>query len=257
MRILVKELDNIIFDLAFEREPIHIGSQPGCHLRLPDMRIDLVHAVLTPSEDGGWTIEHTAGAAKTWLNGHVLQGTKKIINGDQIKIEDFTLQVYLDLEEHADTDDAPTSGKSISAPDEYPLPAGSIVRSRREALSLSLAHLEHLSRFALKLGICKDVAGIMETVSAELLPLFLARAVWIGVRRQGRGPLKFIQGRDSNDNVYDLPKQYNSLLSRCVDRGAHVWIPLLGDDDTNSIIAASILSPKSPPLMAPIRSALT
>ncbi len=240
MRILVKEQGNIISDLVFEREPIHIGSEPGCNIYLPDMRVDLVHAVLSPSQDGGWVIEHKAGHAKTWVNGHVLQETGKICNGDQIAIEDYALNIYLDLDERKDPDAATPAGVIVEA--EFPLPQGTIVRSRRESLLLSPAQIDDLSRFALRLGTCSEISSIMEAVLAELLPRFVARAVWIGIRRQGRGQLQYVQGRDFNDNVFDLPKLYNSLLDRCVDRGASVWVPQFDDDDTSSIIAAPIVS---------------
>ncbi len=244
MRILVKELDNIIFDLAFEREPIHIGSQPGCSVCLPDMRIDLVHAVLSPSGERGWTIEHTAGEAKTWVNGHVLQHAQEVAHGDQITIEDYTLNIYLELlDDNLGKTRVPAEA-AVRDEQEFPLPAGTIVRSRRESLNLSPAQIDNLARFAHQLGACIDIAAMMETVLVDLGLRFLARAVWIGVRRQGRGRLDYIQGRDCNDNIFDLPKLYDSLLNRCVDYGAGVWVPQLEDDDSTSIIAAPIVSPQ-------------
>ncbi|MCH8912096.1 MAG: SpoIIE family protein phosphatase [Planctomycetes bacterium] len=244
MRILVKELDNVIFDLAFEREPIHIGSQPGCSVHLPDMRINLVHAILSPSGERGWTIEHTAGEAKTWVNGHVLQQPQEVSHGDQITIEDYTLNIYLEtLDDDLGKTRAPAKAAS-RIEHEFPLPAGAIVRSRRESLSLSPAQIDNLARFAHQLGTCADIAAMMETVLVDLGPRFMARAVWIGVRRQGRGRLDYIQGRDYNDNVFDRPKLYDSLLNRCVGYGAGVWIPQLEDDDATSIIAAPIVSPQ-------------
>jgi serine phosphatase RsbU (regulator of sigma subunit) len=244
MRILVKELDNIIFDLAFEREPIDIGSQPGCDVCLPDMRIDLVHAVLSPSGESGWTIAQAGGEGKTWVNGHALRQPQELTHGDQIKIEDYTLNIYLEL-----LDDDPSRQRApaqAAVPNdlEFPLPAGSIVRSRRESLSLSPGQIDSLARFAHELGACPDIAAMMETVLSDLGPRFLARAAWIGIRRDGRGRLDYIQGRDCNDNVFDLPKLHDSLLNRCVDYGAGVWVPQLEDDDSNSIIAAPIVSPQ-------------
>ena len=194
MRILVKELDNVIFDLAFEREPIHIGSQPGCSVHLPDMRIDLVHAILSPSGERGWTIEHTAGEAKTWVNGHVLRQPREVAHGDQITIEDYTLNIYLEL-----LDDDPGKARApaeavVRNKQEFPLPDGTIVRSRRESLNLSPAQIDNLARFAHQLGGCTEISALMETILADLGPRFLARAVW------GPKELQRLRERGSNFN---------------------------------------------------------
>ncbi len=245
MRILVKEQDNIISDVVFPREPIHVGSQPGCSVYLPDMRVDLIQAVLSPCEDGGWVVESTAPGVKTWLNGHVLNEPKKISNGDQISVEDYTLNVYLAFDENEAADhSAPSDPAPTSVSEEFPLPHGTIVRFRPEALTLSPRQVDDLSRFALRLSVCGELSSLMESVLTELLPHFGARAAWIGVRRQGRGPLQYIQGRDVNEAVFDMPKLYNSLLNRCVDRAGSVWIPQLDDADVGSILAVPLVSPQ-------------
>ena len=184
MRILVKEQDSVVSDLAFEREPIHIGSQPGCHIRLPDMRVQLVHAILSPTEDGGWLIEHSDPGARTRVNGQMLQAGRPLNNGDEIAIEDFVLRIYLDLAPTGPLDaQAPSPVVGVAFKEEFPLPKGSIVRSRRESLTLSPTQLDDVARFGLRIAGCNDVASLMDLVLAEFLPRFCARAVWIGIRR--------------------------------------------------------------------------
>lgn len=241
MRILVKEQDSVVSDLAFEREPIHIGSQPGCHIRLPDLRVQLVHAILSPTEDGGWRIEHSDPAARTRINGHVLQESRPIHNGDEITIEDFVLRIYVDFD-HArpSEDEAPPLAVGVTFEEEFPLPKGAIVRSRRESLTLTPTQLDDMARFGLRIAGCDDVASLMDLVLAEFLPRFCARAVWIGIRRQPRGALKFIQGRDLHGSVFDTPKLHHTLLNRCLDRGASVCLRDLDDDDTASILASPL-----------------
>lgn len=245
MRILVKEQGNVISDSVFRREPIHVGSQPGCSIHLPDMRVDLIQAILSPCEDGGWIVEPRAPSTKTWLNGHVLNEPQKISHGDQIGVEDYTLNVYLAFD---DSEDADQESHSDPAPppasEEFPLPQSTIVRFKPEALTLSPKQVDDLSRFALKLSVCGELSSVMEAVLTELLPHFGGRAAWIGVRQQGRGPLQYIQGRDVNEAVFDMPKLYNSLLNRCVDRTGSVWIPQLDDADVGSILAVPLDSPR-------------
>lgn len=243
MRILVKEQDNIISDAVFRREPIHVGSQPGCSVYLPDMRVDLIQAILSPCEDGGWVVEPAAPSAKTWLNGHVLNEPQKISHGDQIGVEDYTLNVYLAFDDSEDADEESHSDPAPpSTTEEFPLPPGTIVRFKLEALTLSPRQVDDLSRFALKLSVCGELSSVMEAVLTELLPHFGSRAAWIGVRQQGRGPLQYVQGRDVNEAVFDMPKLYNSLLNRCVDRTGSVWIPQLDDADVGSILAVPLVS---------------
>lgn len=243
MRILVKEQDSVVSDLAFEREPIHIGSQPGCHIRLPDMRVQLVHAILSPTEDGGWLIEHSNPGARTRVNGHVLQAGQPISNGDEIAIEDFVLRIYLDLDPTSPPgDEAPSPAFGAAFEEEFPLPEGSLIRSRRESLTLSLTQLDDVARFGLRIAACNDVASLMDFVLAEFLPRFRARAVWIGIRRHPRGALQFIQGRDLHGSVFDMPKLHDTLLNRCMDRGASVCLRDFDDEDTASILASPLAS---------------
>jgi serine phosphatase RsbU (regulator of sigma subunit) len=83
----------------------------------------------------------------------------------------------------------------------------------------------------------------MEAVTADLLPRFKARAVWIGVRRTGRGALEYTQGLDFRGHVFDQPTLFDSLHHRCMERGLAVWIPSLNDESTNSLISVPLVSP--------------
>ncbi len=241
MRILIKENQSVMADLSFDPQPVHIGSQPDCQIHLPDMRVAQHHALLSPQDDGQWVLAHLAGGAysKTQINGHSVQGLVRVNNADQISIADFQLQVYLEMESRRLDEGI----KEVRIIDEFPLPPGSVTRSKRKDVVLTAQRLDDAADFVFNLGSCGDIASVMDCALKELMRVFKARAVWMGVRRQPRGELEFIQGRDYRDQVYEKPRLYDAVLYRCMSRGINVWVPSFSDEETQSIIAAPLVTP--------------
>jgi len=228
----------VIGDLVFAKPPIYIGSASDCGICLTDFRVHGRQALLSQAEEGSWRIEHLAGTSKTKLNGRQLTDSEPLSNGDQITIQDFTLNVYMDMNEEVE----PVQSIEVNRPT-FPLPAGATSRSKRKGVFLTPSKLDQFTDFSFELRTCTDIASVMECVLSALVGHLRARAAWIGVRRQPSGPLDYMHGRNFQGQIYDEPLLYECLTNRCLDRGQHVWVPQHATADVGSIIAAPLASP--------------
>ncbi len=241
MRILVREGQSVLSDLLFDEIPIQVGSEPGCAVHLPDMRVGAHHALLKPLEHGQWIIEHQAGGAQTLVNGHLLRDAVQLSHGDQISIQDYTLNIYLEHRaragEEADIDEQADLAKK------YPVPRGTVTKAGRHDVTLSPDQLVGVAGLASELGACIDASSLMEVVLDGLGKRIPHRAVWIGLRRHGHGPLDHIQGRDLHGQLFESPKLNESLMYRCLDRGISVFVPRMKEDaETSSLLAAPLVT---------------
>jgi len=238
MRILVKEQGAVISDVVVDKPPVHIGSNSSCGVHLPDMRVGSQHAVVTMTDKGQWVVQPLEGHAKTLINGHVLLESKKLSNGDQISIQDFTLNVYLDFQEHDLEMPAEIADGSVGA--QYPVPFGTITKSGRHDIQLTPEQLDSFAEFSVELTVCADVPGVIDCTLSGLMKRFQPRMAWIGVRRKPGEPLESMQGVDYQGDLQDVPKLSHSLEYRCLERGLSVWVPKLDDPDTGSVIASPL-----------------
>jgi serine phosphatase RsbU (regulator of sigma subunit) len=238
MRILVKEFGSIILDVVIDRSPIYIGSSVDCAVHLADMRIGGHHASLRRDPEGQWTVTALSGHIKTLLNGHVVTDDQVVSNGDQITIQDYTLNVYLDTikDEPEAVPAAQTEGESKK----YPVPLGTMTRSRRQDVAMTPEQVDAFAALSAKLLDCVDASALIDTVLSGLMEQFRPRTAWIGLRRKAGESLELTQGRDHHGQLFEAPKLYPSLAYRCLQRGLNVWIPKLDDPDTHSLIAVPL-----------------
>ncbi|HUU97678.1 MAG TPA: SpoIIE family protein phosphatase [Phycisphaerae bacterium] len=232
MRILLKEGESVLADLSFGDEEITIGSQPGCTIHLPDLRISSRNAVIAPAEGGGWHIENLDPDNEVLLNGHGLMERVTLKNDDEVVLHEYLLKIYLesDLGRHV-VEEPQLTTEQLARIREFPLPAGSVVKRHFDPASLGRQQLDRVSRVTLDIAGCRDIHQLVEVSLDLLLDVFNARVAWIGIRRQPEGELEIQGGRLSSGQPADSNPVIELLQYRCIERTQHICIRKVRDQE--------------------------
>jgi len=232
MRILVKESESVVADLSFENEEITIGSQPGCAIHLPDLRVSSRNAVIAPAGEGQWYIENVDPDNFVSLNGHGLTERTALQNDDEVVLHDYMLKIYLaaGLEQHV-VEEPQLNAEELAKIKKFPLPAGSVVRRHFDPVNLSRQQLDRISRVAVDIAGARDIHQLVETSLSLLLDLFNARAAWIGIRRRTHGELEIQGGMLPSGQAADSNPIIELLQYRCLERAQHICIRKVRDHE--------------------------
>ncbi len=243
MRVLITDGEGGLVDRRFGEEAIIIGSASGCSIHLPDLRIRPHCARVSPADKGTWSIERLDPHSTILVNLHALTGTRELHNGDTVAIDPYELKFYLDaaLDHPAyEPETVQVSGEDLAKVKEHPLPPGASVRRRFDPISLTPVRIDQAARTALELADCRDIHELIEVALDKLLPLFAARAAWLGIRRQPVGELEVQNGKLASDQPYDSNPLIESLHFRCVDRSQYICIRKVRDD---AVIGSALAVP--------------
>lgn len=238
MRIIIKEGESMVADLSFtEEEDIAVGSEPDCNVQLVHPEISGRQLLISPTEGGQWLIENLDPDTKVLINDRALTERTTLSHDDEIVINDYHLEIYLQDEKEEVLDAEPeVSAEELAKIRQYPLPAGSLVRLQSDALSLDRSQLYRLSEATLPLDRCIDLPGLVDAAVDITLSLFDARCAWIGLRRKARGELDVQGGKLASGQTTDVNAIIELLLYRCVTRRQHVLIRRVRD---HSLIATA------------------
>jgi len=248
MRVLVKEGEAVLADLSFEDEEIAIGSEAGCGIHLPDMRVSPRNAVIRPQDNGEWNIEPLDPDNTVLVNGHKLSERMELHNGDEIAVHEYLLKVYLDqeLERHV-VEDTRLSPEELARIKEFPLPPGSVVKRHFDPVTLTQDQLERVSRIGMEVFHCRDIHELVEVALNTLLVQFSARVAWIGLRRQPRGELEVLAGKLPGGQPCATTPVVELLQYRCTERAQHICIRKLRDEgEIGSAMGVPLTSPSGP-----------
>ncbi|GMV98309.1 MAG: SpoIIE family protein phosphatase [Phycisphaerae bacterium] len=248
MRVLVKEGEAVLADLSFEDEEVCIGSETGCGIHLPDMRVSPRNALLTPTESGDWMIEPLDPDNAVLVNNHRLTERTQLRNGDEIALHEYLIKVYLDatLERHV-IEDTRLTPEELARIREFPLPAGSVVKRHFDPVTLTQDQLERVARIGLEISHCRDIHELIEVTLNTLLVQFDARVSWIGIRRQPQGELEVLAGRLPSGQPCGPTPVVELLQYRCVERAQYICIRKVRDNpEIGSAMAVPLTSPGGP-----------
>jgi len=95
MRLIVRQSDGDVRELAFDKGPIYIGRQMGSTLAIPDLQVSRQHAVLFTNQDGQWILEDLDSTNKTYLNDTAIHKSR-VKDDDTIRIGGTTIEVHLE-----------------------------------------------------------------------------------------------------------------------------------------------------------------
>lgn len=240
MRIIVKEADVILAERSFDDEAVYIGSQPGCAVHLPSTSISPHHLLLTPGEDGGWTVESLAHDPAATVGSNTIGERRPLSDGDCIRIENYSVEVRLDDSAEARAADERLSPTDLAEIKKYPLPPGSFIKKTGDPVQLSAAHLPRVARAGLELGRCADLHQLVDVTLTHLLQGFRGRCAWVGLRREARGDLEVIGGRYASGESVGAPALAEHLRYRCIERGQSILIRRAEDAVIGSALGAPI-----------------
>jgi len=218
MRIVVLQDEQPLRDLTFNEGPISIGSDAQSDVHLPDLGIDLEHGRLAASATGQWMLETTSPTATAQINGKSVQDRCPIYNGDEISVGGFVLKVAVGTEAIL----APTGKTSLdelARIRDFPLPRGGEVKKGDEPITILPEQHRALARFAQDLAECDDPDSLLDRTLRHLLGTFPARCAWFGLRRQPRGPIEIMEGRNSDGSTGLDPPLLATFEYRCLQRG--------------------------------------
>lgn len=239
MHLVVSKHDSVVRSLTLDADVIEIGSDPDAHVCLPDGRIAPHQAQLRAAE-GGWMVVPLDLNYSLILNAMVADEPTPIKNGDEIRLGDFTVRIY--LEPSAEATPVKTAvTEEVAKLRQHALPHGSVTR-KEEEITLPPTAKAQIADFALRLPQCIDFAGLLNVSLSTLLKTFEARMVWIGIRRKGFGELEFVEGLRKDGKTASDPPDLETFLYRCMERNQFILIPRTDRKETTSVLAIPLLT---------------
>jgi serine phosphatase RsbU (regulator of sigma subunit) len=238
MQIVVSKHDSVVRSLTFQTDVIGVGSDPDAQVYLPDGRIAPHQADLRVVE-GGWVVDPLDLQHALILNATVAETRTPLKSGDEIRLGDFALRIYLDTE----ADAAPVKTaitEELAKIRQHALPPGSMI-CKEEEITLLPAAKVRVSALALQLSPCRDLAGLLNVAANALLQAFDARTVWIGMRRQNYGALEFIGGMRQDGRTAADPPHLETFLYRCLEREQFIVVPRTEEKETTSAVAIPLM----------------
>ncbi|MFC1764831.1 FHA domain-containing protein [Planctomycetota bacterium] len=250
MRLTVKQKDGQSSEYNFHEDPIHIGRGTNNQVFLPDRSVSKHHAVIFSTEEGNWMLEDLDSANKTYLNGQPVTKSE-IKTGDNIKITDFTMDVFLDAEE--------PSKKQVQAEDTIQLeaslgtPRSETVVRRPDAGHAPAMRLpaKRLTDFAKATDIMADVQNLEQllvTLLDNTVKQFSAFHVWCALREQPNGPMTYHAGKRRDGKPVELADiGMADKINNAVERNQSLVLPrvsaqLEGAERIRSAMIASIMN---------------
>ncbi|MCB9849279.1 MAG: SpoIIE family protein phosphatase [Phycisphaerales bacterium] len=219
-------------------EVVSIGSDPDCHVYLPDIRVAEEHFRLCRREDHSWCVAFcpvpegsSASFTRIYLNALEAAEGAAIAHNDEIQLARFRLRVFTD---DADAN-APRSAilEDAARIRAHPLPPGSVIRPHADNdVTLPAGFPQTATAFAFSMHECIDLAGLMAATITALFKHFKPHQVWMGARRHGYGRMEFAESRLADGRAGGDPPRLNTYLFRCCERGQFVCCP---DDDQPGI----------------------
>lgn len=160
------------FDQSLDEDEIVIGRSSQCQVAIADRFLSRRHARIIRRDDG-WLIEDLGSRNGTLVNGHLIEGSELVHEGDEIQISGSLLHVL---------SDSPPTGVVTS---ERGLPGHTVFRPASDLLvsQSSIAPAERssvdaLQRYSDRLQLLNDLHQALSRPMAldELLKLILRRA---------------------------------------------------------------------------------
>ena len=239
MHIVVSKQDTVVQSLTLSTDVVEIGSDPDVQVYLPDGRI-APHQASLLSVEGGWVVEPVDRRHALILNAEVAEERAPIKNGAEIRLGDFALKIYIDMDEDAPPVKSAVT-EEVAKLREHALPHGSVTRKEKE-ITLAPDARGRAADFALRLHECIDFTGLLNKSAGALLKVFDARMVWIGVRRQGYGELEFIAGERKDGKTVGDPPGLPTFRYRCLEHDQFIVVPRADERETESTLAIPLIT---------------
>lgn len=258
MRLVVFREGKQVAEVDSEREPLEVGSDERCAVRVPlTTAFPIVIAKLIPEGMHRWVLEPVSNEVVVYVNGGVISIKTPLENGDQIKVADLLMRFHLDETPAAaaDTTEQPTAPATASAARasvesltgfvKYQLPPGSSIRKPDEPLRIPAVFIRDVGRLNLALNVCESVEQLMSVTLNSLLRMFRCHIAWIGIRRLNYGAMDYVEGRAADGRAAEMSTPGEKLRPRVLDRSQTVLIPQVDPQDRRAVLAGPLIGPSS------------
>lgn len=242
LRLTLLATEGPVAEVACAQDPIYIGADDDCALRLPNVEAG-PRAVVSPGQDGAWVVESDSETCELTLNGIALEGPSPLRDGDRLEILDFTVEATLDPVVVDQPMRATTSIESLTRFVKFQLPHGSLVRRPDDPITIPPQYLRKMGQLNLKLAQLSQPEQLISTALGELLETFHGHRGWVGVRRVNYGPMDYVEGGLRSGESSDLSDIGEKLKPRVLDRNQYVLLPHIAPDKPGSIMAGPFCGP--------------
>lgn len=232
-------------DVACEDQAVYIGSRETCRIHLPDEHIPDQLAVIYRESDDVWVLERLTPGCELLVNDQNVERRVLLRNGDRIRVHDFVIRAFVDpTAVHRNRPAGRSTVESLTRFARFQLPPGSILRKAEEVVEARSEHLTRIGQLAVAVSGCETVERFMDVAIQQLLEMFAAQRVWLGVRRVNYGAMDFVEGRTITGHACELPSIGHNIQPRVLDRGQFLFIPDVSAEEPFSVLAGPLLGPE-------------
>lgn len=230
MRLTVQQKNGQSSEYNFHEDPIHIGRGTNNQVFLPARSVSKQHAVIFSTDEGDWMIEDLDSANKTFLNGDAIRKAA-IKSGDQIRIAEFTMEVFLD------DPDTKSEVKNVQAEDTLHLEASlgtpkneTVVRKpdagHAPAMRLPAKRLTDFAKATESVSSSRNIEELLVSLLDTSVQQFSAFHVWCALREQPSGPMTYHAGKRRDGKVVELGDiPLADKINHTVERGQSMVLP--------------------------------
>jgi hypothetical protein len=242
MRVVVKQLGNLINELTFEEGPIYMGRQAGTQVHLPHPSVSRQHAVIYSTQDGKWFAEDLDSSNKTYLNDGAIRKAE-IKDGDLLRIANYTIKIHLKDEigtdlpiDMADTLKAVVHGPQtvIRKVDAKDAPDIKMPPRRGKDFIQAVANISSKH----------SMDELLTTLLDLTMKQFGAFHMWIGLRTETTGPMTAYAGKKRSGEALKLSDlMLQQTVGNALEKGEYVLIPHVPRQKGYERIRSAVMAP--------------
>ncbi len=221
MQITVQKSGQVVSQLAVERGPVLIGSDPSVTVHLPMPGIPKRQVMLVQETKGYWFMEDLGSGGRTLVNGRPARRAR-LRRGDRIDIGPFRVIIQASQAEAAEV-----VGKA--APKLVELPENAVVRYPEDVTGIRAVTIHNIMESSAGLLLVTDQQQMLKKVLDVLLAVFEAANAWIGLRTNLQAPIAISSGRSRPGQIIDDRSLPPALIERALMHDHAVMLPRMAD----------------------------
>lgn len=218
---------------------ITIGSDPECHVHLPDPRLGSHQASIVQDDEGQWWLEVLDLSTPTCLNRAVQKTRAQLRHADEVEFGTFSVRCFIESDKsREELQHERLVALTKSHGDTLPL--GTIIHKENQAMAVSKEHLEQMTLLALRLNQVESVSDTLPLVLRAMIRTFEASQAWVGLRKENHGDFDLAFGQSNKGMPCARPAFSHKTQSRCLDHGQHVCSPEVPVEGIRSAMAVPL-----------------
>jgi hypothetical protein len=242
MRVVVKQLGNLINELTFDEGPIYLGRQAGTQVHLPHLSVSRQHAVIYSTQEGKWFAEDLGSSNKTYLNDGAIRKAE-IKDGDLLRIANYTVEIHLKDEfgtgrpiDMADTLKAVVHGPQTVIRKVDAKEAPDIKMPPRRAKDF----IQAVANISTRRNTDELLSALLDLVMKQ----FGAFHLWIGLRKETTGPMAAYSGKKrSGESLRLSDLMLQEAVNNSLEKSEYVLIPHVPRQKGYERIRSAVMAP--------------